>query len=209
MVTTIADTRLKIASMAGRARVRVVMPADVTQVLREAHVSGYGNRAGGTVANCYNYPASRMRLSAVRGHDGNYYVFADWGNAKKSTSSIPEPLPRQYRLNEIAYTAKLQDTAPKLAEHAIAILPASEIRRLLSEDRQRAKDKILWTHPQAQVIVTTEDSLRAGNCRAETDRVQKAIGKTQITAPALRKWITRHQPHLAPYANKAIEAALA
>lgn len=192
----------------GRARMRTLNRVDLLQVLDEARRDVWGNRSGGTVANCYKYPARQMRLLAVR-KGKEYRVWFDWGNAHKGISSIPDGLPRQYGASNEDFGKKLV-ALPRTKGDGFWI-PAAEVDRVLRKRRLDARKKaragIVWSHPEWNGAVTRQDSIEAGNCEKETDRVAASIGD-QRRAEVLRKWITRHTPELANYADRAIEKAV-
>jgi hypothetical protein len=217
MENTITGTIELIDKIAGRAQKRTVDESDLYQVLAEAQSDVWGMRAGSTVANNYKYPASRMRLVAVRKSDGDYAVWCDWGSANNGSSAIPAALPRQRRLNNNDFgkiLRRVADGVDSLNETTMpdALLKSSDVNRLLHQQRQEARQKaaagIIWTNPDWNGRIIRQDSISAGNCERETNKVTSKMRVSRFTtASHLREWITRYAPTLSRYADKAIEKA--
>ena len=206
-MTQVERVEKKIAEVRGKARTRTVDGRDLLQVLDEARTNGYGLRAGATVANSYGFVASRMRLLAVRGPKC-YGVKVNWGNASRGASEFPDGGRQDANIRECA---RLQKRGfPRKA--GWLRIPTAEVTVILAERRLRARVEAQreWPEPVPQVEVTRDDSLRAGNCERETERVAKWFGdRVAIPASELRQTILSREPEIAYYARRAVEAAAA
>jgi hypothetical protein len=201
----------KIQEIRGKARERIVNGSDLDQVLIEAHDTGWGYTAGGTVANAYKYPVQQMRLAAIKSPTGHYQVYVDWGNAHKSSSCLPHQLPRQYQMSNEKFGEILNKWA--ISQEAIdsaLIIPRAEVNRLIRERKQRASE-IAAEAKRVQGYmgqVTRDDSLSAGNCTTQTDNVILALGgRTSVSVAELRNVIATQFPSLTRYAERAIAQA--
>lgn len=190
----------------GRRRERTLHTEDLLQALDEARRDDYGLRAGATVANCYGYPAHRMRLVAIRTASGDYAVMIDWATAKRGCS--PCPLGGQAKVWERTLAAERQ----RLTHDAWLVIPGAEVQRALAGRRAQARRarEAQWPESECPAItVSATDSIAAGNCERETQRIAGwwPAGTTEIDARELRREILRREPTLTEYARRAVEAA--
>lgn len=224
---TATELELAVAELArvrGRARTRTLDEGDLLQALDECRRGEpYGSRAAETVANCYSYPAHRMRLVAIRLHSGDYAWTADWGNARQGSSEFPGG--GRTDANERALAALRADPAPDL--HGWRVLPAAEVHHALADRRRQARARAQvqtaartaadqaraladGAAPWPPVTVTVGDSLAAGNCLRETERVRAMCGgREAVAAEELREILRREDPALLRYAWRAVARALA
>ncbi len=212
MRNTLKDATELIKQVAGKRRERILDEHDLLQVLQEAQSEVWGLRTGGTVANNYCYPAYRMTIVAVRKSNGDYAVWIDLISARKDISPLPDNLPRQYRKSNEAFGEILRTFADSEESRPDIILKASEVNPILRQRRAEAREKarkgIKWTHPEWNGRIVRQDSINAGNCPQQTDRVIARMGVSRFTtANRLRMWVTRYAPTLAHYADRTINKA--
>jgi hypothetical protein len=212
MRNTLKDATELIKQVAGKRRERILDEHDLLQVLQEAQSEVWGLRTGGTVANTYRYPAYRMTIVAVRKSNGDYAVWIDLISARKGTSPLPDNLPRQYRKSNEAFGEILRTFADSEESRPDIILKASEVNPILRQRRAKAREKaragIQWTYPDWNGRIIRADSINAGNCPQQTDKVIARMGVNHYTtANRLRTWVTRYAPTLAHYADRTINKA--
>jgi hypothetical protein len=208
-VNTLARAVATIDALRGRCNARTVDERDLIQAIREARREGWGIRAGGTVANCYGYPASRMRLAVVRMATGDYAYACDWSNAKRGSSCCPIVGGRQD--GPQGWEAWLGDLAQRRSPaRDWRVIRARDVRRILAQRRAETRRQALamWPEIEHDVEVLVSDSLVAGNCERETARVATWFGGAAVMASQLRSTILRREPTLARYGRRAVEAAL-
>ncbi len=211
-------------ALAGRHRRRVLGPNDLFQALAEARRTGVGVQAGETVANNYSFPASRMRLLAVKAGD-RYGILMDWGSARKGATPVPIPGGLRSKMGKAILAAAQQGELlseyrevvdyrrePIIHRFNWLVVSASEVNRSLARWRCEARRRRweAWPEePDSALQVTVADSLAAGNCRAETERVAGwwPAGTESVSAAELRQAILEREPTLAEYAKRAIKAA--
>jgi len=198
-----------LASLAGRARRRILDDSDLIQALDEARRDGWGIRAGETVANSYGYAAYRMRLAVVRMATGDYAYRCDWGNARRGSSDCPLGGQRGGRNGWEARLARL--AARRAPATGWRVIRARDVRRLLAERRATARRSALSSWPSVghDIAVTIDDSIAAGNCERESARVATWFaGSDAVMASDLRREVLRREPELACYARRAVDVAV-
>ena len=211
-VCSLAAAIRHLDALRGRAQARSLNREDLLQALAEARRDGdYGLRAGATVANCYGYPAHRMRLVVIR-RRRTYALLADWGNAKRGSSACP--LGGRQSVWERQIRAAQRGTLPPAVE-TWWLIPAREVRRALAERRYQARlaavrhaAEVWCTSAPDGQLVTAADSLSAGNCPRATERIsQWWPERDSVSHAELRAAILRREPTLARFAVQAVEAA--
>lgn len=211
-IITLQQASENLKSLRGQARVRTLGTDDLLQALNEARYDGYGIRAAETVANCYGYPANRMRLLVIARPD-SYVIFANWGNAKKGSSDCALGGHRTVWQRQVQILAN----GGPLPKTDYWILSRKEVNAALAVRRRAARQAAalrgeeVWPTPtaeEAKLRITREDSRAAGNCVEETERVAKWFKQSWTTIAALRRAIMCRAPHLISFARRAAEQAI-
>jgi len=213
---TVAEAIEIVTGLAGRARRRTLDRHDLLQALIEAREDAYGCQAGAEVANCYGYPARRMRIATVRLPDGDYLLMCDWGNAHRNSSDCACLGGRQdgksgwdstLRAWSAGITGPPEDLGYRIAGRSVI----AAIARIRVEARERAATQWPTDAAPEAVEVSVEDSIRAGNCERITREVAAKYfaGREAVSASELRTTILREEPALARYARRAVESAMA
>lgn len=215
---TVTEYEQVLTRLCGRARRRTLDAGDLRQVLLEAQRTGMGSRCGGHVANSYGYPASTMRMAAFRLPDGDYAVKTDWGNATKSSASVPiyggDRALRKFVEDVRSGKCGIEGKDHGLEGASWTRLARRDVHRVLAQARRAAREDRGRQWPESEapetVVVTREDSLAAGNCASETERVAAWFhGRTAVSAAELRAVILRREPTLVAFARRAVAQALA
>lgn len=214
---TMTALRTELASVNGRRSTRILCDEDVLQAVAEAQRTRQGHRTGGTVANSYGYQAVRTVCFTARRTDGGVTVAIGLADAKKTTAGIPTCVPfdgntlrrRDWPSLRLAWA----DEAPPPS----IIIQARQVLEMLVARRRAARtnahamilhDLTQYTISPADIMVTTADSLAAGNCPAETLRVAKWFqNRESVNASELLSKIERREPTLARYALAAVQIA--
>lgn len=186
-----------IAAANGRRRTRILSAASVPQVIREALRDGIGGTTGGSVANCYGYPARTTRVWAVRTSRGDVAVRCETAPANK-VSDCPGGRRAE---------AKLRAHADAHPEQYV-IIPAATARRLVRDASAAGWGKC---PVDGDVVVSVSDSLNTGNCATETARVRDALGGHEdVSASTLWSYCVSHEPPtLRPFVVRAMRHAAA
>ena len=198
-----------------RRRTRTISMRDVAQVLREALHDGVGYHSGGTVARSYDYPASTAAVAAVRLDgsvaaqllgtvmDSTFAIKFGSHDAHRNASQVTWFGPHSCREADLmAWRAK--QTIESLREDDWIILARRDVVQVIRSQRHRY-NALLENVPL--VTVTREHSLAAGNCRTETDRIATVLGVDKISSRRLLTYLAHHEPHLLPYARRAVDYA--
>lgn len=207
VITAIHD-RLEYAN--GRRRVRRCDLGDVAQAIAEAIEHQIGWVRGGTVANGYAYPASTTTvLAAHRPQHDDIVIMIGEADAHRDASPVTWAGVRSVRPRHLAEWRARLDAA--LPEDAIRLTRA-EAETIVQLVRRRAVWQNILLARRARVspatLVTRADSLAAGNCPRETDRVAGWFaGRAAVPADELLSAVQQRAPHLVPYALRAIQRA--
>lgn len=223
-----AEAAIKSAlkELQGRRTARILGVSDVVQIVREALANGAGCTGGGTVANCYNYPAHQTASLAVRLADGSVAIYLGDANAKRGSRSYPREIPVRGVVGAPEGSAKWVDkivvwaTAATPTEDAYGdplpptlVLPEGIVCGLVALQSRRAKATARAESAKLadlrEVPVTLGDSVEAGNCRHESERVARTYfpGRDSVPAGDLIDAIVAHEPHLLPRVERAVRHA--
>lgn len=192
-------------------RIRRIDLYDIGRCIREAHSYGIGYTTGGKVANTYRYPATTAAVAVLRS-GRNYYVRFASINAKRDSSIVTWFGPVSEKTIHLkAWVAKM--TAYPLTYDCANVLDKRWIRLSATDLAVLRRVHTLITSDDLEcpeVEVTYEDSIAAGNCRTETDRVQHSVlhDATSMSSRTLLRTIANEVPSLLRYARRAVAAAV-
>lgn len=196
----------------GKRKQRTLSIREVAQVLTEAmHTKkdlamysryGYGYTTGGHVANAYGYSAATTLAFAVANGPDYIALKIGQGDARKNSSPVTFAGPNSVRDSDCRKWAECQTLYTlrdwiilsraecKLFIRSLSAMPANVLRNL------------------PDVLVTLNDSLAAGNCRAVSERVASWFApSSEISARTLAKVVQSREPLLIPFALRAIKQA--
>lgn len=188
-------------------RVRTISIHMVAQCLREARTRGYGYAVGGKVANAYKYQATTAVVAVFR--DGrDYYVRFGCCDAHRHSSVVTWFGPNSERERDLESWHRSMTTQPltyfaSREREGWRKLTAQELRGLRRPDPAQQK----YIDGAADVTVTIEHSLAAGNCATETLRVAGMLKRKSMNSLKLLRILQRREPHLLPFARRAVDHA--
>lgn len=169
----------------GKRRTRTINENDVLRLIGEAIQDGKATTGGGTVANCYGYPACQTVAEAIKTDDG-MILSIGLNNANKGSAQRPN--------------AKYGNANSTLK------LSKSQMYRLSREQRITSGEFL----PKSlhKVLVTQDHSRAVGNCETYTERVARLFaGQTSAPAKKVYDVVRRLFPAQVDRAVKAIKYA--
>ena len=186
-----------------RRRTRTISMRDVAQVLREAGSNGLGYHSGGVVPKAYKYSADTAAVAAIR-VNGVFAITFGSHDAHRSASQVRWFGPHSSKEGDLAAWFASQTLESLQQERDWIVLNRRDVVQIIRSQRQRYHAAL---HNIPVVTVTREHSLACGNCQTETDRIVEALGVTEITSRRLLTYLAHHEPHLLPYARRAVDFA--
>ena len=192
-----------LAAENGRRRTRTCHWLHAQQVIREAMENGYGYVNGGHVAAAYKYRAYTTCIFAWR-CDAGIAIKVGTANAVNGSSPVTfAGIASKRERHILEFVAAHQD-----GRTANIIIPLREAVRLARREvRITATDRARM-RALPNVLVTTADSIAAGNCASQTAKVASWFpGRTEVPARRLVARIDRKAPQLLPFAFRAVQTA--
>lgn len=189
----------------GRRRARTIDARQVWQAIREALAwTQYGFVSGGKVAGSYKYASTTTTAYAVQFAPG--HVALEIGAIDAHKNSSETTWATGCRSNDL--TGQRAKFGPRTDGTPPAIyLTIRQARAYLQRlDAARAAEHLGMAPDALKAIsLTVADSLAAGNCRTQTNRVQAIAGgaKSMLLADILTLLQRHNLTHLTPYAIRA------
>lgn len=188
-----------------RRRVRRIDETDVLEVLAEARRDDYGWMRGGVVANAYKYPAYTAAAAAIRLSEETFAVRVGSCDAHKGSSPVTWFGPQSRRDKDIrSWLEAVRKDHNRLKNDEWLFLSRTEVLTMIRTHQGRVRadaraklTQLLETIPD--VIITVDDSIKAGNCPKETERVAKIFDYQATNA----RVVATRFPELASFVRKA------
>lgn len=203
--TILATIQNELDDANGKRRVRTLGLRAVAQVIEETRRYGIGGCNSGTVANAYGYKAIGTRVAAVRLQDGRIVLDIGTGHASRGAGVSPRGIEWSRRR-----LGQCQALAEADHEHSI-VMTAAEARHVCRHVcRSLARPSSWGKCPvPADLPVTVQDSIRSGNCPAETARIAANWqGQDAISAQMLWEHCRQHESiTLLPFVVRALRSA--
>jgi hypothetical protein len=197
---------------AGR-RVRTIDMGDVIQALQEAlrpDQYGYGFTSGGRVANAYGNKATTACVYAIQFVPGRIAVRFGSIDAHKGSSETTWATGCSKRdiEGQRNYFAPRTDRGP--IDNGWIYLSVARAKKLIRMREANTPAAVAVDIPPelADVILTREASIAAGNCESQTDRVAQLVGKPEAKASDVARVCIEHGcQNLLPYVVRAARFA--
>lgn len=190
-----------IAKANGTGRQRLLGRAEVAQVITEAMRDDYGSTNGGSVARAYskngNIALTSVAFAVANGPD---YIAVKLSRINALASAVTWAGPDRIN-NCMAWVAKqtlytLRDwIILSRAECRLFIRSVTAVTTTISGESQG-------------LLVTLADSLAAGNCQSQSERVAGWFaGRSEVPAKELMTTVAKREPLLITFVHRAIAVA--
>lgn len=193
----------------GQRRERTLQWEDVVQAIRECLKKDVGTVSGETVARSYKWQAIRTCVEVTR-IDKLLKVDIGLADAHRKGASAP-----RWGIERVLVSRRVAWTWVREIDRAYANLKKAQEeqdRRTKAENAMKFRiDQLMEdTSFLGCTAVTMNHSLEAGNCEPETSRIAKTYfpGQPSVLAIDLLRVIRDKEPHLTPYALRAVRRAI-